>query len=303
MERLGLFTEMGYTTIGDPYLHLSSKPFNESAGKGQQMVVSGAKSKTASQDGYFGKTFDRIMESEAYSDPVKLRRLDRHKEARKNLGKSWVPSSGSKKPSGVGSSYGTLSGPINAFSAANRPKDKYKAPGKNFMTTPGKMGTGYGYVGVTIGPTDKYSTEPYDRAKEIRKRERTDAKKKVKGGPFKLNSHASEYFDDKPYRSDKPLPPLRDPRAAKVKFNPFKPSSPAKLAAGCKAGTFDPYPKHSTDPYSMGKTEKKGEDKKLKGGVFRPSPCPKSRPTNSVMQQSITRRMNVSNYLTATATT
>ena len=60
-------------------------------------------------------------------------------------------------------------------------------------------------------------------------RERTDAKKKVKGGPFKLNSHASEYFDDKPYRSDKPLPPLRDPRAAKVKFNPFKPSSPAKL--------------------------------------------------------------------------
>ena len=46
----------------------------------------------------------------------------------------------------MGSSYGTLSGPINAFSAANRPKDKYKAPGKNFMTTPGKMGTGYGYI-------------------------------------------------------------------------------------------------------------------------------------------------------------
>jgi len=32
------------------------------AGKGKQMMVGGTKSKTAFQDGYFRKNFDRIME-------------------------------------------------------------------------------------------------------------------------------------------------------------------------------------------------------------------------------------------------
>ena len=37
-------------------------------------------------------------QGEAYSDPVKHRRQMRLKEAKKNIGKAWVPSSGSKKP-------------------------------------------------------------------------------------------------------------------------------------------------------------------------------------------------------------
>ena len=48
--------------------------------------------------------------------------------------------------SGPGSHFGTISGPIEAFSAANKDKDKYKSPGRNFTTTPGKKGTGYGWV-------------------------------------------------------------------------------------------------------------------------------------------------------------
>lgn len=46
--------------------------------------------------------------------------------------------------SGLGNHYGTLGGPVEAVSAALRPKEKYKAPGKNFTTNPGKIGTGYG---------------------------------------------------------------------------------------------------------------------------------------------------------------
>ena len=46
--------------------------------------------------------------------------------------------------SGQGSHYGTFSGPTGAFSAATKPKEKYKAPGKNFLTNPGKKGTGFG---------------------------------------------------------------------------------------------------------------------------------------------------------------
>lgn len=46
--------------------------------------------------------------------------------------------------SGLGNHYGTLGGPIGAFSPASRPGKEYKSPGKNFSTNPGKKGTGFG---------------------------------------------------------------------------------------------------------------------------------------------------------------
>ncbi len=45
-----------------PPPHPSPEPYNESAGKGKQMMLGGTKSKTALQTGYFGKSFDRVME-------------------------------------------------------------------------------------------------------------------------------------------------------------------------------------------------------------------------------------------------
>ena len=91
MERIGVFSQSGYTTIGDPYRSPSSGKwqsfcsfnlsaltiicalifiqifwqlgtFNESAMKGKQMLIGGTKAKTATQSGYFGKSFDRIQE-------------------------------------------------------------------------------------------------------------------------------------------------------------------------------------------------------------------------------------------------
>jgi len=55
---------------------------------------------------------------------------------------------------------------------------------------------------------------------------------------------------------------------------------------GCKAGTFDPYPKHSEEVYP---TKVKKPKKNFIAGVFRPSPFPKSRPVNSVLQQNVDR--------------
>ena len=57
-------------------------------------------------------------------------------------------------------------------------------------------------------------------------------------------------------------------------------------AGGCKAGTFDPYPKHSEEPYRNPKVTRTPDKKE---GVFRPSPCPKSMPTRSVVQQNVMR--------------
>ena len=97
--------------------------------------------KSALQSRYFSKTFDCIMQGEAHDDIIRIRRRNRLDESRKNLAKAWISSSGNKLPSGLGSSYGCLNGHARAFSAATRPKDLYKPPGRNFYTMLGKVGT------------------------------------------------------------------------------------------------------------------------------------------------------------------
>lgn len=53
-------------------------------------------------------------------------------------------------------------------------------------------------------------------------------KSKLKGGAFRLNLYPKDYFEGNPYRSDKPLPPLKKKTEKKQAVKPFKPSSPAK---------------------------------------------------------------------------
>ena len=236
------------------------------------------------------------MQGEAYTDLVKVRRKERIDQAKKNLSKSWTPSSHSKHPSGMGSSFGCFQTRYDAFSAVNKPRDKYKAPGRNLYTSPGKRGTGYGYLGVTIGSYHKYSSDPYERASELYKKSLNDERNKRKAGPFKLSAIGKEYFDENPFISKKSLPPPKDRAPSKDKLKPFKPTSPAKLIGGCKAGTFTSYPEHSKEPYPP--KVNKGPSKKPIAGIFRPSPIPKSTPCHSIMAHNINRIMNTSNYLT-----
>jgi len=71
--------------------------FNESAGRGRQMLPGGCKSKSALPSGYFSDAFSRVLEGEAYTDQVKMRRQDRLREAQRNIGKPFLPTSGEKK--------------------------------------------------------------------------------------------------------------------------------------------------------------------------------------------------------------
>jgi len=72
--------------------------FNEASQKGKQMLPGGSKERSALQAGYFTDKFGRVFENEAYSDPIKLRRQHRLREAQKNIVKSaFLPSSGEKK--------------------------------------------------------------------------------------------------------------------------------------------------------------------------------------------------------------
>lgn len=299
MERVGLFQEMNYVTIGDRF-KTGALAFNEAASKGKQMLPGGSKEKAATQAGYFQEKYGRMFEGESYSDPIKVRRQYRIQQSKRNLSKPFLPSNGDKKPSGLGSFYGTIGGSVPAFSAVGREAKSIKAPGPNVQTNPGKRGTGYGYVAITIGEYPKHLTEPYGAAGENAKKEVQGHKSSLKGGAFRLNMYPQEYFDGNPFRTDK-LPPVRKSHTAPTKgdLKPFKPSSPGKRPMGGKFGTFDPYPSHSADAYTV-KMKRSLTVVNKAGKIFVPSPGPKSRPVNSIVNQNVIRSINVQNFRSMT---
>ena len=63
MERIGLFSEMGYISLGDRYPKVDpkSKGFNEAAGKGKQMLPGGSKTRSGNQAGYFDSKYRGLV--------------------------------------------------------------------------------------------------------------------------------------------------------------------------------------------------------------------------------------------------
>ncbi|XP_029917098.1 cilia-and flagella-associated protein 96 [Myripristis murdjan] len=294
MERLGVFKEMGYISIGDKYTLASYHPFNESAYHSRQMQAGVAKHTCALQSGFFDSTFRRIFEREALNDPLRLARRYRIQQAKKNLGKAFLPCNGTKTPSGSGSHYGTLSGPVEAMSALTITQKAQPSPGRNILTSPAKKGSGYSFPNLTLSKMELYASDPYDRAKELLKREIASHRSRLKGGPFKLNLHPRDYFHDNPYHSGKPLPPANKPHLPQKKDLPlpFKPPSPSKRVGGMKAGTFDVYPPHSADPYTPRRPKQTSQECR----IFRPAPGPKSTPIRSIINLNASRVVHSANY-------
>jgi len=294
MERVGLFSEVGYISIGDRYnnAHPNSKPFNMAAYKGKQMMVSGNNKHSACQSGYFEPKFSRILEAEAYVEATQVKRKNRLERTKKMIGrKVWFPSDGPKEPSGLGSHYGTLSGPIGHFSAESKPKPPRAPVLKNMNTNPPKKGTGYGYCDVTLEKYHPHAIEPYERNRQLRREENTAHHNKVKGKAFKLNNHPADYFDHNPFKRVNINKPAEDNLAQKVKLKitPFQTISPSNRC-------FQSYPMHSYDPYVPPKKQERKINKPK--GLFMPTSGPKSCPTPSVTQQNILKSVNQSNYKT-----
>lgn len=295
MERIGLFSEMEYISVDDKYVSPYNRPFNDAASKNKQMLPGGSKEMSDLQAGYFDPHFVRIFEGEGYVSMNQVRRRQMMEEAKKNISKAFLPSNGEKKPSGLGSYYGTIGGPVEFFSAQSKPKDKYVSPGKNLYTSPGKKGTGYGYANITIGKQFSHSSDLYDAPRQMRKKENEEHHKLLKGTPFKLNLYPRDYFDANPYFSETALPPIKTGTKKEAIPQPFKPSSPGKKSGGMKAGTFDPYPSHSAEPYESKLTKQISS----KAKIFHPPGGPKSRPVSSIMTLNVKRTLNVKNYKTA----
>ncbi|XP_015274190.1 PREDICTED: UPF0602 protein C4orf47 homolog [Gekko japonicus] len=294
MERIGLFTEMEYITIGDKYVSPFNRPFNEAASKNRQMLPGGNKQMSALQAGYFDPVYGRIFEGESYSNPVQLRRRYRIAESKKNLSKPFLPSNGEKMPCGIGTYYGTISGPCPYFSAQRKDKIAYMPPGKNLYTNPGKKGTGYGYPNVTIGKQYSHSVELYDIGRITYKKMSEEHHRLLKGGPFKLNLYPREYFDMNPYYDEGPMPPPKRLPTQVPLHSAFKPSSPGKKPGGMKAGTFDPYPTHSSDPYVVKMIKPITTNKQ--GRIYNSASTTRSRPVRSIMAANVEKSLNVTNY-------
>uniref|UniRef100_A0A8D0A6F1 Cilia-and flagella-associated protein 96 n=1 Tax=Sander lucioperca TaxID=283035 RepID=A0A8D0A6F1_SANLU len=279
MERLGIFKEMSYISVGDKYTPPTIRPFNESAYRSRQMQAGVAKQRCALQNGFFDKSFKRIFEREALSDPLRLARQNRIQLTKKNLGKAFLPCNGVKKPCGSGSYYGTLSGPVEAMSPLSVARKAHRSPGRNIVTSPPKKGSGYRFMARTLSEVAHNHSIMYLIYSPIHR-------SKLRDGPFKLNLHPGDYFQGNPYRSDKPLPPVYKPLPAAQKLSavPFKPASPSKKVGGMKAGTFDPYPLHSADPYVIRRSKPTNQEP-----IFRPAPGPKSVPVKSIITLNVNR--------------
>lgn len=117
---------------------------------------------------------------------------------------------------------------------------------------------------------------------------------------FKLNLHHNSLFDPNIFKSDKPLPPVKqhgpDIKRRFGRVNPpFKQSSPAKEIGNCKAGTFTRYPQHPVDGFDLRGPKPPGP----KYGMFSPSAGNKSRPTDSVIRMHARKTINIKNFRTA----
>ncbi|XP_062249428.1 cilia-and flagella-associated protein 96 isoform X2 [Platichthys flesus] len=246
MERLGVFKEMSYISVGDKYTSPSNRPFNESAYRSRQIQAGIA----GLQSVFFEKSYKRIFEREALSDPLRLARQNRIQQAKKNLGKAFVPYNGVKKP----------------------------------------------YPNVTLSRFELYASDPYDKAKDVLKREAAIHRSKLRDGPFKLNLHPRDYFQGNPYHSNKPLLPAQKPLppAQNISPVPFKPPSPGKRIGGIKAGTFNTYPSHSADPVIIRRSKDTNHEP-----IFRPARGPKSTPVKSIITMNVNRTVHSANYISS----
>ncbi|KAI3383061.1 hypothetical protein SNEBB_009669 [Seison nebaliae] len=297
MERIGLFKEMTYTNIGTEYKTASTK-FNESAYKGRQMLSENSKYKTGNQDGYFNKQFDRMFTGEAYSDPIRQRRLDRIKNKQKNLNnKPFYTFSGEKKPSGAGSHYGTFSGPIEFFKQDKRtlaPDPRLK--GKNFQTNPAKKGTGYGYPHLGLEKDPNYLSGVQTN------KNRGGEEGKDKGKVFLVGMHPNNFFQDNPYPNQSDGATYREKK--KVEDNPlqkkvFVPAAPGKKLGLGKYGGFAAYPQADKSGYTPLHVPLRRPPYKGKPFI-RNEYYPRYYPIRSPMNYNLKRSINSHNWKCAT---
>ncbi|KAL3318799.1 hypothetical protein Ciccas_002543 [Cichlidogyrus casuarinus] len=294
LDRLGIFREAAYVTIGDPFRSNKHFEFKTGVVKGRQMFPGPTHAKCGLKPGYFNE-FQRVFTGEAYDEPIKRARKEKiFKQKLKITDRQFYPTSSTKKPSGLGSVYGLFEPKIAHFIPnADQTKKIEKIP--NFRINPPKKGTGSGYPDVTINKYPLYKSDKFDKTLENLHQE-NEIHKKMLGGrqAFKIGGNVEE-FGPNPYKGEgfvKTRPKAKSPGP---RGPIFRPSHPPKDPGGCHAGTINAYPAHSTDkyidPYKLG-----NQKLYLKAGIFNSASSFKSMRVESIIDKNIDRSINSSNF-------
>ncbi|ORX78758.1 hypothetical protein BCR32DRAFT_294864 [Anaeromyces robustus] len=302
LDRMGIFKEMEYISK-DPYVDQYKTTKNLQRGKGKQFIINPSRKGHDTNDVYF-ESFKRILEKEAYTKVNDVYRKNRLEKLKK-VTVPFRPSNVCPKGSGKGSIYGTFDQqyPLSDKDKDNYPKSKPSAPSKsnakvnkNIYTNPAKKGVGYGYVDVTIGKYYEYMSDPYDRMREQRKKERIESQKKnVDTKPFIAGSNKNEYFDNSGFSWDinqetiaKNKKTVKAPEKKKLD-QPFRPASNIDF-------TINKFPEYISDGIEQMKNEellkraqlrKEGKLNTFTNGNMKLGGTIKSYPIASVIDKSI----------------
>lgn len=297
MNRVGLFQEMKYTSIQDPY----KSSINIGLRKGKQMLAGSSKDRsTGLQDGYFTKAFPRVFEKEAYSEPIAERRRERMKEHKKNVtNKAFITFHGEDKPLGAGSTYGCFTTKTEHFSPVQVAKKPKEAEKPNVKTNPSKKGTGYGYPLISLDKYPEYKADKYDTAQIMAKESYQSHKKATLSGPFKSGKYHKVLFDTNPFPTKEDGATFKEKRSrseADAKAIPFRPSQPPKTMGNLE-GFINPFPGHKDEPYKP-MTDYKPIKRIVNnsGKLFTPQEGPKSKPQKSVLNYNVSVKINSTNY-------
>jgi len=212
---------------------------------------------------------------------------------------------------GLGTYYGTFieSTGMEAFSPEAREIEDDSLKGvSNFLTNPGKKGTGYGYLDICFNKYPEYMEDPAFDQLEARTQMREEFEAAVIGEKFVPGGHASEYFDPNPFFDS------RDPDGENETYDfdrminaadqeervPFIPANTTKKINGNKDVMipFEKFPSYDpSEPWEA-----------PPGNVFRqtvadPEKPPwraqfgnRSRQTRSVLNYNINLRINSTNF-------
>lgn len=265
------------------------------------MSTNTTKTRAATMDGFFDPKFPRVMEGEASYDPVKASRVERKKQAAKNIGAAFVPPAAPKSLGCSGGMLGTFAGRVEHFAAITEPPKRTESPKKNLYTSPGKKGTGFGYLGVTFGAYAKHAEDPYDAEQQLAKKQREEHKARTRAGAFRVHTAGPPLFDGNPFKDEAAAAAAKEKRGEgqegeekkeKKRVVPFYPGRPGlPLDSSKYSGTFDKYPSHADEP----PPERKEPTHER---VFRPPMHRKTRATQSVLSRNVTRHVNAGTYRT-----
>ncbi|ORZ32509.1 hypothetical protein BCR44DRAFT_69593 [Catenaria anguillulae PL171] len=241
IERMGLFSEMGYLKTGNPAAVKEKKPQEQ----GKQFTTTPAKEGT-----YFAQSYARAFQGEAYTDLVVVRRQYRREQSQRNLNPAgFRPSNVPPRGSGKGSIYGTISQqyPLTDTPPPLPPAPDTSAPKqatlRNLYTAPPKKG-GFGYVDGTIGKPYGYLPSPYDAEHKLSVELAQKSKQmRVDSKPFVGSVHERPFFDENPFTGASPFTIAQRPHSPQPE-KPWRPTSCAQPYLN----TFPEYRPHNPHP-------------------------------------------------------